>query len=113
MRVPRTGIAGLAALGLAALVGGVAPARAELELRTDEDVKRFFATTCGYCHQGGGREAGRGPALMGTSRTDEYLINRIATGRQGKMPAYGQSLTLEQIEAIVRYIRGLKPEGEG
>jgi mono/diheme cytochrome c family protein len=76
-------------------------------------VKRFFATTCGYCHQGGGREAGRGPALMGTTRSDEYLINRIATGRQGKMPAYGQSLTLEQIEAIVHYIRGLKPEGGG
>jgi mono/diheme cytochrome c family protein len=108
----RTGIAGAAAaLGLALV--GAAPAGAEVEIKTDEDVKRFFATTCGYCHQGGGREAGRGPALMGTSRTDEYLINRIATGRQGKMPAYGQSLTLEQIEAIVRYIRGLKPEGEG
>lgn len=102
-----------AALGLAALVGTAATTRAEVEIKTDEDVKRFFATTCGYCHQGGGREAGRGPALMGTTRSDEYLVNRIATGRQGKMPAYGQSLTLEQIEAIVHYIRGLKPEGEG
>jgi mono/diheme cytochrome c family protein len=107
--VRRTLIAG-AALGLT--LTGAAPV-AGVEVETDEDVKRLFATTCGYCHQGGGREAGRGPALMGTTRSDEYLVNRIATGRQGKMPAYGQTFTLEQIEAIVRYIRGLKPEGGG
>lgn len=111
--MPETRIAATAAFALTVLVGVVAPARAELEFKTDEDVKRFFATTCGYCHQAGGREAGRGPALMGTTRSDEYLTNRIATGKQGKMPAYGQTLTLEQIEAIVRYIRGLKPEGGG
>ena len=89
------------------------PARAQVEIRTDQDVERFFATTCGWCHQGGGRAEGRGPALMGSKRSDDYLVNRIATGKAGKMPAYGQSLTVEQIEAIIHYIRNLKPEGGG
>jgi mono/diheme cytochrome c family protein len=48
---------------------------------------------------------------MGSKRTDEYLMNRIATGRQGAMPAFGASLSVEDIEAIIRYIRNLKPEG--
>lgn len=97
-------------LALMAVLG--APAAA-VEIRTDEDVGRFFATSCGWCHQGGGREGGRGPALMGSTRSDEYLANRIAVGRPGKMPAFGQSLTVEQIEAIIHYIRNLKPEGGG
>jgi mono/diheme cytochrome c family protein len=84
---------------------------AAVELRNDEDVKRYFATVCGYCHEGGGRHAGKGPQLMGSKRTDEYLMNRIATGRQGAMPAFGASLSVEDIEAIIRYIRKLKPEG--
>lgn len=90
-----------------------APLRAQAEIKTDQDVDRFFATACGWCHQGGGREGGRGPALMGSTRSDEYLANRIAVGRPGKMPAYGQSLTVEQIDAIIHYIRNLKPEGGG
>ena len=68
-----------------------------------------FGTVCGFCHVDGGRRRGKGPQLMGTKRSDEYMINRIATGKPGKMPAFGQSLTLEQIEAIVHYIRNLKP----
>ncbi len=86
---------------------------AAVELRNDEDVKRYFATVCGYCHEGGGRHAGKGPQLMDSKRTDEYLMNRIATGRQGAMPAFGASLSVEDIEAIIHYIRNLKPEGAG
>ena len=105
----RIAVAG--AVAALALVGAATPARAQAEIKTDQDVARFFATACGWCHQGGGREGGRGPALMGSKRSDEYIANRIATGKLGKMPAYGQSLTMEQIEAIIHYIRNLKPEG--
>ena len=84
-------------------------ARSQDQTSGDQEVERLFATTCGWCHQDGGRHQGKGPKLMGTTRSDEYIINRIATGRPGRMPAFGQTLTLEQIEAIVRYIRGLKP----
>lgn len=92
-----------------------APASAQQapKLKSDQDVERLFATTCGWCHLDGGRKQGKGPQLMGTTRTDEQLVNRIATGKQGRMPGFGRSLDLEQLEAIVRYIRGLKPRSEG
>jgi mono/diheme cytochrome c family protein len=105
-------VAGALGLGLVATTVASAaapPASAPMELKTDQDVERFFGTVCGFCHVDGGRQHGRGPQLMGTKRSDEYMINRIATGKPGKMPAFGHSLTLDQIEAIVHYIRNLKP----
>jgi mono/diheme cytochrome c family protein len=99
-------------LGLVATtaVSAAAPsASAAVELKSDQDVERFFGTVCGFCHVDGGRRRGKGPQLMGTKRSDEYMINLIATGKPGKMPAFGQTLTLEQIEAIIHYIRNLKP----
>ena len=96
-----------------ALLVGSVQAGAEEQLQTDQDVERLFATVCGWCHEDGGRAQGKGPKLMGTKRSDEYMMNVIATGKQGRMPAFGQNLTVEQIEAIIRYIRNLKPEGEG
>jgi mono/diheme cytochrome c family protein len=97
---------------MAALVVLAAAPRASAqdELATEKDVERLFATSCGFCHEDGGRGEGKGPALMATKRNDEYLMNRIATGKPGRMPAFGRSLTVEQIEAIIRYIRNLKPK---
>lgn len=102
------------ALAAMALLLGMAPAAraGEQRLRTDQDVERYFATVCGFCHEAGGRRAGKGPQLMGSTRDDEYLMSRIATGRPGRMPAFGASLTVEDLQAIVRYIRNLKPADE-
>ena len=74
------------------------------------DVGKLFATTCGWCHSGGGREAGKGPRLMGTELTDEQLISRIRDGKTGQMPAFGGAFADDQIRAIVAYIRNLTPE---
>jgi mono/diheme cytochrome c family protein len=76
----------------------------------DEDVAGLFASTCGFCHQDGGRAAGKGPQLMGTTRSDAFIVNRIKHGKEGFMPAFGQALTAGQIKSIVHYIRNLKPE---
>ncbi len=108
----RAACAGRLAPVLVLLIGSV-QAGAEEQLQTDQDVERLFATVCGWCHEDGGRAQGKGPKLMGTKRSDEYMMNVIATGKQGRMPAFGQALTLEQIEGIIRYIRNLKPTGEG
>ncbi len=72
------------------------------------DGEKLFATACGWCHQDGGRAAGRGPKLAGSDRTDEYLLNRIRVGKEGAMPAFGRTFTESQLRAIVAYIRGLK-----
>jgi mono/diheme cytochrome c family protein len=68
---------------------------------------KMFATTCGFCHQDGGRHAGKGPKLSKSERSDEYLVERIKKGKVGAMPAYGGVFSDGQIIAILAYIRGL------
>jgi mono/diheme cytochrome c family protein len=68
---------------------------------------KMFATTCGFCHQDGGRHAGRGPKLSKSERSDEFIVERIKKGKVGAMPAYGAVFSDGQIIAILAYIRGL------
>ena len=82
------------------------PAQAEAS-PDDIDGGKMFATTCGFCHQDGGRHAGRGPKLSKSERSDEYLIERIKKGKVGAMPAFGAVFNDGQIVAILAYIRGL------
>jgi mono/diheme cytochrome c family protein len=73
----------------------------------DINGEQMFATTCGFCHQDGGRAAGRGPKLSKTERSDEFIIERIKKGKLGSMPAFGSVFSDGQIIAILAYIRGL------
>ena len=75
------------------------------------DVEKLFANTCGWCHSGGGRVAGKGPQLMGTTLTDAEIVQRIMLGKSGAMPAFAGAFSGDQIKAIIKYIRELKPEG--
>jgi len=68
----------------------------------------FASHGCGYCHENGGRSAGKGPQLMGTSRDDSFIAFRIMNGKPAQMPAFGSSLTGEQVLDIIAYIRSLK-----
>jgi mono/diheme cytochrome c family protein len=74
----------------------------------DIDGETLFATVCGWCHESGGRTAGKGPKLAGTARSDEFILNRIRTGKPGAMPAFGGSFSEGQIVAILAYIRTLE-----
>lgn len=76
------------------------------------DVPQLFATTCGWCHNDGGRTAGRGPQLMNTKRSDDFIRYRIKHGKEGAMPAFGSTFSDSDIDAIIRYIRSLKPAQE-
>jgi mono/diheme cytochrome c family protein len=81
-----------------------APAKSTL------DVNQLFATICGFCHANGGREAGKGPQLMNTVRSDDFIRNRIKTGKEGAMPAFGKTFSDTDIDQIIAYIRALKPQ---
>jgi mono/diheme cytochrome c family protein len=70
----------------------------------------FISYGCGWCHEGGGRKAGKCPQLMNSPRDDEFIINRIVGGSPGKMPAFGQQLVDTDIRALLAYIRNLQPE---
>lgn len=101
----------LSACGLAVVLAA-APTRAEA---TDQqtaslNVERLFATSCGWCHQNGGRADGRGPKLAGSDKSDAYIVNQIKNGKPPGMPSFGRSFNDEQIGAILAYIRGLKDE---
>jgi mono/diheme cytochrome c family protein len=74
------------------------------------DVDQLFATICGYCHSNGGRAAGKGPQLMDTARSDDFIRNRIKNGKEGAMPAFGKSFSDPDIDQIIAHIRALKPE---
>jgi len=70
----------------------------------------FISYGCGWCHEDGGRKAGKCPQLMDTPRDDEFIISLIAVGSPGKMPPFGEALTGPDINALLAYIRSLKPE---
>jgi mono/diheme cytochrome c family protein len=83
------------------------PLAAQPAPSVDPNVSRLFATSCGWCHQGGGRVAGRGPKLAGTDKSDEFIIRQIKQGKPPGMPSFGKSFNDDQIRAIVAYIRAL------
>ena len=97
--------------------GGIPPAAAETGSSQADPAAQvahgktlFISYGCGWCHEGGGRKAGKCPQLMGTERDDDFILMRIATGSAGKMPAFGESLSGPDIQALLAYIRSLKPE---
>ncbi len=47
---------------------------------------------------------------MDSQRTDDFIRTRIKIGKEGAMPAFGSALSDADIDAIVHYIRALKPE---
>ena len=74
------------------------------------DVNQVFASICGFCHANGGRDAGKGPQLMNTARSDDFIRNRIKNGKEGAMPAFGTTFSDSDIDLIIVYIRNLKPD---
>jgi mono/diheme cytochrome c family protein len=74
------------------------------------DVPQLFGSTCGWCHSDAGRSPGKGPQLMNTQRSDDFIRTRIKIGKEGAMPAFGSTFSDADIDAIVKYIRNLKPE---
>ena len=95
-----------------ALCGAPAAVAQQAAMQSSLNVSQLFATTCGWCHSDGGRVAGRGPQLMNTTRSDDFIRNRIQHGKEGAMPAFGSMFSDADIDAIIKYIRSLKP-GQG
>src|SRR4051794_25649963 len=67
----------------------------------------FVQMGCTFCHADGGRAQGKCPQLMNTKRDDDFISNRIATGKKGRMPSSGAALSLDDIDSIIAYIRTL------
>lgn len=102
-RIKATACATVFLLNVSTVAAQQAPAGGE-----PLDGETLFATTCGWCHADGGREAGKGPKLAASERTDEFIVQRIKHGKEGAMPAFQGTYNDEQIAEILKYIRGLK-----
>ena len=89
-----------------------APTFADEAPKKPVDVKAMFSNVCGFCHEDSGRHAGKGPQLMDSERTDEFLFNRIKKGMPGRMAAFGSVFNDDDIGRFVKYIRNLKPNEE-
>lgn len=105
---------------LLALLAGAAQAQSQSDSQSQTrpepgpesslDVDQLFAGTCGWCHTDGGRRAGKGPQLMDTKRSDDFIRNRIRNGKEGAMPAFGSQFSDADLNKIIAYIRALKPK---
>ena len=97
----------IAGIAMASSIGAGAQ-QSQAPDKIDIDGETMFATSCGFCHQSGGRADGRGPKLAGTTRSDDFMAERVRKGNPGAMPAYGRVFSESQIMAIVAYIRTLE-----
>jgi len=113
MKSRRLVLAGIGMFTVTGMTDVAAQSAPDPPAHSELDVKELFAANCGFCHSDGGRSAGRGPQLMDTQRDDEFIRNRIKNGKEGAMPAFGQMFSDSDIDAIIDYIRKLKPEGQG
>jgi len=67
--------------------------------------ERLFALSCAACHGTEGRGgAGGGPSLE--SSTDQDAVARIVSDGLDHMPAFGASLTAEQIRDVSAHVVG-------
>jgi mono/diheme cytochrome c family protein len=106
---PSLRLPALLAISLTSAVQVLAQAAAAAPDNAPLDVEQLFSSTCGFCHSDGGRAAGRGPQLMDTQRSDDFIRERIKNGKQGAMPAFSSVFSDAQIDQIIKYIRELKP----
>jgi mono/diheme cytochrome c family protein len=85
------------------------------EAKPKADGALIFSTTCARCHG----VDGCGGDMIGlpvrkricnaqASLSDQQLKQFIKQG-QGAMPAFGEELNDEQVEAVVRHLRSLNP----
>lgn len=103
------GVGGALALTVgAALAAGENSAASAPPGAAERGAQVFASHGCGYCHENGGRSAGKGPQLMGTARDDSFITFRIMNGKEGRMPSFSGSINGDQLADLIAYIRSLK-----
>lgn len=108
LKTPLRPAAILVAIAAGLAIAGAAGAQEAKPAAKPLDVKNQFRNVCGFCHEDYGRHTGKGPKLMDSERSDDYLFNRIKNGLPGRMAAFGSVYSDDQIRQIVKFIRNLK-----
>ena len=109
-------------LGSIVIVGVVAVSRSSPVLITETNAARsaeeIYAKECASCHGKDGRaKSFKGRLVHARNFTDaqwqdsvgdERLFNSISNGKGKKMAAFGKKLSEQEIDSLVKYVRGLK-----
>jgi mono/diheme cytochrome c family protein len=132
IKIPRQ----LKAVGLAALVAGVALSstfaaarvlrheamRASRQRPTEERWlepatptspalvargRTLFLNSCAHCH-GADARGDEGPDLHDVQVSDRYIANIIAHGIKGEMPSFAKKHGADDVAALISYVRSLK-----
>ena len=69
--------------------------------------RTLYVSNCASCH-GQNAEGKIGPTLHALGDPDAKVYKHIANGFTGKMPAYKDTMTKDQIDTLVAYIQTLK-----
>lgn len=82
-------------------------------LPPDATGQQVYGVFCASCHGedlNGGFGPGLGPGSDAADMTDEFYRFTIEHGL-GRMPSYGSSLTDEQVDRVVAYLREVQKGG--
>lgn len=85
-----------------------APKQDQSASETDIEGGTMFATLCGFCHETAAAPPAKGRSSRATTRSDEFIVERIKKGKPGAMPAFGGAFSESQIMAILAYIRSIE-----
>ena len=104
-------LAKLVLVAACALTAAACAGQARSPARKDDPARELFQRNCAVCHgpEGEGQQVGAlAVPSLGAARTvgstDERLSQQIHDGG-GQMPPFKYTLTDEQIQALVRFIR--------
>lgn len=75
-----------------------------------QDGAATYKSKCAACHGPAG-EGKVGPALKGTSLSEDDIVAFLTKGKEGKKAPHGKpvaGLTEDQAKAVAQYVKGLK-----
>jgi mono/diheme cytochrome c family protein len=84
-----------------------APATATVTNSVPVTGRTLFLHNCAHCHAADAT-GDDGPDLHNLDFTDQWIANRIRTGKAGQMTAFAGKLQPDQISALVAYVQSLK-----
>lgn len=69
---------------------------------------RLYLLNCAHCH-GSDARGDEGPDLYAVKKSDQRIASYIKDGIKGEMPKFGAKLSDADVQALIAFVRSLKP----
>jgi len=96
---------------VAAILLGSSMSETRVSASFPDDGAEIFKNNCVRCH-GADAKGGEGPDLTDPQRkakwadSDERIVNKVTNGGR-RMPAFGETLSTEEIKEVAKFVRSL------